>query len=211
MAYNTREDWLIAAVELLRPHFKKAGYEIPGVRVSCGWPVKGGLGTKKKVLGQCWSHEAASDGKFQIFVSPTIEDTEGDDYAVLPVFIHELCHACVGIEAKHGADFKACATGVGLTGKMTSTVPSDELKPLMATWRSVLGAYPHVKLDPKMSPVKKQTTRMFKCECRVETCGYTVRISRKWLDDVGVPHCPKHGKMESDYIPNEGEEDGSGE
>lgn len=205
MKYETREDWLVAAVEVLRPHFEKIGYKIPALRVSCGWPHAGGLGAKKKVLGQCWTHEASADGKFSIFVSPTIEDDPKEDYAALPVFIHEICHACVGIEAKHGAEFKKCAEGVGLTGKMTSTVPGDDLKLRMAEWRTELGPYPHVKLNPEMRPTKKQTTRMFKCECKVETCGYQLRISRKWLDDVGNPHCPKHGRMESDYIGSEGE------
>jgi hypothetical protein len=29
---------------------------------------------------------------------------------------------------------------------------------------------------------------MLKCEC--STCGYTVRITRKWLDAAGPPICP---------------------
>jgi len=30
-----------------------------------------------------------------------------------------------------------------------------------------------------------------------ETCGYTARVSRKWLD-VGAPHCPDHGAMQEE-------------
>lgn len=26
-------------------------------------------------------------------------------------------------------------------------------------------------------------------------CAYTVRLTRKWLEDVGPPHCPDHGEM----------------
>jgi hypothetical protein len=34
----------------------------------------------------------------------------------------------------------------------------------------------------------KQGTRMLKCDC--SACGYTVRITRKWLDAAGPPICP---------------------
>lgn len=200
--YKTREEWLTAAVKLMEPHFKKASYTIPEVRVSVGFSLRSGL----KAAGCCWAAEAASDKRPQIFVSPTQNDEPSNEYAVLPVLVHELVHAVVGIEAKHGPDFKACAEAVGLTGKMTSTVASDDLKPTLALWREQLGPYPHVILDPKRSPKKKQTTRMFKCECKCggedNACGYMVRISRKWIDEIGVPRCPKHGKtLECDYIP----------
>ncbi len=34
---------------------------------------------------------------------------------------------------------------------------------------------------------------MLKADCAA--CGYTVRVTRKWLDRVGAPCCPKHGAM----------------
>jgi hypothetical protein len=37
-----------------------------------------------------------------------------------------------------------------------------------------------------------------KAECG--DCGYTVRVTRKWVDDAGAPHCPKHGAMQVDGI-----------
>ena len=50
------------------------------------------------------------------------------------------------------------------------------------------------KTTPGTTP--KQTTRQFKAQC--ETCGYTIRISRKWLAEVGAPDCPAgHGKLYS--------------
>ncbi len=197
MKFNTREDWLIAAVKVMTPHFEKQGWKIPSVRVSVGWGFRGGL----KVGGQCWDAKASSDGVHQIFVSPNRMDDPADPFAVLPILAHEVCHAVVGIEAAHGPEFRKIATSIGLTGKMTSTVPGDDMQPTLAEWRLELGEYPHAKLDPGMSPKKKQTTRMVKCECKSEDCGFLVRTSRKWIDDVGVPHCPKHGKMECDYIP----------
>lgn len=41
----------------------------------------------------------------------------------------------------------------------------------------------------------KQTTRMKKAECG--QCGYTVRLSAKWLE-VGPPGCPQHGPMDTE-------------
>jgi len=32
----------------------------------------------------------------------------------------------------------------------------------------------------------KQTTRLVKCVC--PDCGYTIRVTRKWLD-TGLPYC----------------------
>lgn len=210
MEYKTREEWLEAAVHVMTPHFEAQGWKIPKVRVSVGWGFRGGL----KVGGQCWDSKASSDGVHQIFVSPNRLDDPKDPYSALAILAHEVCHAVAGIEAAHGPEFKKVATSIGLTGKMTSTVPSDDMQPTLAQWRLALGPYPHAKLDPGMSPKKKQTTRMVKCECKKPgdsedgTCGFMCRTSRKWIDDVGVPHCPKHGKMECDYIPPTDEEEG---
>jgi hypothetical protein len=35
---------------------------------------------------------------------------------------------------------------------------------------------------------KKQTTRLLKCECA--ECGYTARVTAKWIKDSGAPMCP---------------------
>ena len=35
---------------------------------------------------------------------------------------------------------------------------------------------------------EKQGTRLLKCQCA--TCGYTVRVTRKWLGLAGPPICP---------------------
>lgn len=205
--YQTREQWLIAAISEMTPLFEAAGYKIPEVRVTCGWPSRGGTSAKKRTLGQCWDGEAAADGQNQIFISPFIENTE-EDYSVLPVLVHEVVHAVVGVAAKHGKIFRKCAEAVGLTGKMTSTVPGDALKETIKKWQGVLGEYPHAKLDPRQSPVKKQTTRMIKMTCK--ECGYVARTSRKWLDEVGAAHCPKHGVMEFE-LPAGDDDGGEGE
>jgi len=47
----------------------------------------------------------------------------------------------------------------------------------------------------------KQSTRLLKAACEhrdegADACGYTVRVTRKWVDQLGAPHCPVHGAME---------------
>jgi hypothetical protein len=203
MKFKTREEYLVQAVELMRPLFESKDYKIPALHVTCGWPSTGALSPKSKRIGECWDSKASADGKHQIFISPWLQ--KNDDAGPLSTLVHEVVHAVVGLAAKHGKLFKECATAVGLEGKMTSTHAGAELMEIIKQWELELGEYPHAKLDPGARPTKKQTTRMFKCECR--QCGYVVRTARKWLEEIGIPHCPKHGRMESDYI----QEDGGGE
>ena len=36
--HATREQYLMAATDLLKPRFRQAGHDLPPVRVSVGWP-----------------------------------------------------------------------------------------------------------------------------------------------------------------------------
>jgi hypothetical protein len=179
----SREDWLNAAIAALRPLFSARGYTVPDkVRVSCGWTSKGSRGTR---IGECWPSESSKDGAFEVFISPKI-DAQLDVVAIL---VHELVHPTVGLKEKHNRRFKKCATAMNLTGKMTATVPDEQftanvLNPVLA---KIGVPYPHGALSH--NPLSKtQTTRMLKCECK--DCGYTVRTTAKWLDEVGAPLCP---------------------
>lgn len=203
--YETREQWLLAAIELLKPRFEKISKIVPPIRVSTGWPSARGLSAKRRTIGQCWSSESAKDGIPQIFMSPWIDGTEVLGFnGIISTLAHEVCHAVAGQKAGHGKDFRRVAEGIGLEGKMTecgfADEKNEELKPIV----DALGPFPHAKLDAALSPKKKQGTRMVKCEC-VE-CGFIVRTSNKWLTDVGAPHCPKHGAMRHDGAEQEEDE-----
>lgn len=202
----TRELWLQKAVHAMEPLFSAKGYSIPAVRVSCGWPSSRGTGSKKAAIGECWDKSASSDEVAQIFISPRIKD-EVDPCGVLATLVHEVVHAVVGHEAKHGKVFGKCARAVGLVGKLTATAAGDELKEMMQGWMKEIGGYPHAVLNPSMRPVKKQTTRMVKCEC--EACGYIVRTSMKWIDEAGAPLCPCN-KQAMKFEAPEGEDDDEG-
>lgn len=181
-ADNTnRESYLIDSIELLRDLFRQCGTEIPPVRVSVGWPgMRGGV----KRLGSCWKREASSDGAFQIFVSPVIDEST----QALGALVHELCHACTDCEG-HNHEFKVIARALGLEGKLTTTYPGpvllDRLNGLVI---DKLGKYPHAALTPDKSGEKKQGTRMVKCVC--PESGYTVRTTRTWIDTYGPPLSP---------------------
>lgn len=49
---STREQWLEAALDAVRPIFVERGYRLPACRVSCGFASSG---TRNGHIGQCWS------------------------------------------------------------------------------------------------------------------------------------------------------------
>ncbi len=177
-----REYWLANAVAKLKSGlFQDAGYSIPQVKVSVGFP---GGGSAKKRIGEFWTPDASDDKIGSVFISPILDDAS----RVLDVLVHELVHAVVGVKAGHGPVFRKCAVAVGLTGKMTATTAGEDLKPKLSELIKELGSYPHAKLNLQMRPTKKQTTRMIKMSC--ESCEYIVRTSQKNIDQHGPVTCP---------------------
>ena len=188
---KTREQWLLQAVKALEPDFKKAGVELPPVRVSIGWP--GGRGNKQHVIGQCWMSAAVADGQPAIFISPALSEEKPE--RILGVLIHELVHA-VG-NYGHKGQFSRLAKQMGLTPPWTATGESEPLKERLARLAKRLGPFPHAVVDPGhglvgTGPARPpvQTTRMLKLAC--PECGYTVRTTAKWIS-VGLPICPVEG------------------
>ena len=183
-----REEWLTQAVEELRTEFHHVSCILPEkIRVTCGWPSKGGRGKKKRTTGECWRDRASGDKHFEIFISP-MEDNPLD---VLGILVHELVHTATPGEG-HKKPFRDVATAVGLEGKMTATTSSEQLLARLTRLKDRLGLYPHAALNPDDS--NKQTTRMLKIEC--PQCGWMARTSQKWMD-LGLPTCACGKKMES--------------
>lgn len=185
----TREQWLQSAISDLRPDIKHAGLILPRiVHVSIGFPSTRALVSSRRRLGECWQGEASRDGNPHIYISPVIESgTE-----VLAALIHELVHAA-GIRG-HMADFKRPALALGLTGKMTSTVPGPDLTSRLNDLIRQLGKYPHNVLDPQVRPTKKQSTRLLKATC--EECEAIIRVTGKVVNDPGLPTCACGGMFE---------------
>lgn len=198
---RTREDWLLDAYEALRAWFREqAEVTLPEmIRISAGF----GYHAKAEngvILGQTWASWKSADKVHQVFVSPEI----ADPVQVLAILVHEVVHVVDDCAHGHGKEFKALATQVGLTDRMTEVHITTKLRDYLDILAIELGAYPHTALQvhrvreltaPDGTPItdrgtsgpKKQNARMIKIECPVD--GYTVRTTAKWID-VGLPSCP---------------------
>ena len=185
---NTREAWLLNAVEKLKPLFKMQGYDVPQVQVSCGFTSSG----KNRHAGECWSTTATKAVINEIYISPKYEDA----VEVMDILVHELVHAVDNCEHKHGAEFKKIALAVGLEGKMRSASAGVKLKNELVEIAKSLNPYPHVKLNvPTIIRIYKPRPK-----ARCSECGYEIGIFKKW-QHLGAPICPVH-KIEMDQIGN---------
>jgi len=190
-----REQWLTDAITMLRPDFKAIGLQIPAeVRVSCGWSSKGAKGKAGlSRIGECWSPASSSAGYHEIFISPIIDDA----LLVAATLVHELVHACIGVEQKHGKVFGKFARKIGLKAPMKATTAGPKLTERLTELVRINGEYPHARMEALTNGKKKQATRMLKVSC--PTCGYTVRIAAKWLEE-GFPTCPCGTEMKADEV-----------
>ncbi len=150
-----RETWLEKFTDqFLLDHFKNAGYEINSelrskLKFSCS--LTSGRGSKNaRAIGLHFDPKASKGAFHEIMISPIIEDSA----RVADILIHEIVHAVVGNQAGHGKAFKRCALAVGLTGKMTATIASEDLKSKLDSWIESFGKYPHREL---MLSGKKQS------------------------------------------------------
>jgi hypothetical protein len=193
--YDTREAWLSEAVTRLKQNVFPASIEIPVVRVSIGWPSKGGLSKKNRTIGECWKYSVSAEKIPQIFISPTLDDT----ITILATLVHELIHAWDDCESGHKGKFAKAARQVGLEGKLTATHVSVG----SALWTQLdaisegLGKFPHgaLVMTELEQQRPKQTTRMLKLVAP-DCCGYTARTTAKWINEVGFPSCPHGVEME---------------
>ena len=131
-----REAWLQEAVRRLEPIFSKAGYAIPPVRVSCGFPASS---SPRTTLGQCWPRERSGDGVNEIFISPKLDEP----VQLLDTLVHELCHAVDDCFSGHGEDFKGIAQALGLEGPARMAHASEALVVRLMMIGQELGPYPH--------------------------------------------------------------------
>lgn len=182
---DSREDWLNAAVQELRPQFAKAGYVLPEkIHVSCGWPGGGG-GRKNKRIGECWDPGASGDGHFEMFMSPVLADSS----RVLDVLVHELVHVAVGLKAGHRAPFAKCAAAMYLQAPWTATTaaPGFDTEIEAPVLKALGCAYPHAAMvRGEHTGPKKQGARLIKVTCAADGaaggCGAVFRITRTWID-----------------------------
>lgn len=179
----TREEWLNAFAKRAIPQFTEKGYEVPdNIRMSVGFPS---TGKKGKRIGECWSSVCSKDKFFEIFIHPSLDDS----IRVAGVLTHEIVHAVVGLEAKHGAPFRNCATAMGLEGKMTATTEGPEFHKWAGPILDLLGPIPHGAMDVMQTPrtPSESANRHIKCECG---CGIKFRMSRSTIESIENIRCP---------------------
>jgi hypothetical protein len=183
MTYTTREAWLQEAASRLRSRFNGLDAQpVEKVEAIVSWP--NGSNT---AIGQCFpgSHWT-EDGTTYVTVSPVLGD---DPTRVLDVLLHEMVHAC-GILG-HGKDFRKVATAVGLTGKMTATIATDELRAELEVLAEELGPYPHVIMSPRGGEPKKTKKKgnQRKLVSPIDP-DYIVYMLPGKLEKYGPPVCP---------------------
>ena len=178
--HSTRESWLLAAVDLIRPIFEAKRHQIPlDVMVSCGFAS---TGTRSHHIGQCWSRNSSTNDKNQVFISPTLIEPVD----VLDTLVHELVHAVDDCKHMHGKEFKKIALSLGMKGPMRSACAGPELKSVLEKIAHQLGHYPHGGLKVTH---KKGSSRA-RARARCAECGFQVPMYRKFLA-YGPPLCPK--------------------
>jgi hypothetical protein len=195
---QTREQWLNNLAQRMAPLYASLGAGLPKrVRIAIGFTS---TGRKFNRLGECWDNQCSADGHFEIFIRPDLaESADTMPMQIAAILAHELTHAAVGIAAKLGRAFAKVAKGLGLTGKMRSTVRGPEFEQAIAPLLLAVGPLPHGRLNAGglSTRPKKQDSRYLKATC--EECGYTVRVIRKWLE-IGLPKCPEHGDLVPDGV-----------
>src|SRR5437868_1346488 len=94
LIYDTREAWLTAAVNAIRPRFEALGHEVPAFRVSVGFPKGTGAEVAGVIYGVTYNSYYVADGAYEVFISPEDADTVN---MILTVW-HEMIHVTAGLD-----------------------------------------------------------------------------------------------------------------
>lgn len=176
--YSTREEWLTAALALVRAAVPGIGNQ--RIRITCGFPS---TYTRSGTLAECWPDNASKDGTWEVMISPTV---------ALPVEVFVLVasqalHTVPGGASRTSNSYRTACMELGLapTDEAWKALQgTEDFWALFGTALEDLGPYPHAEV---MAAQKKtQSTRMLKLTCPL--CGYTLRTSAKWIA-TGLPVC----------------------
>ena len=196
-----RETWLNAmAKELKRLVFApaKIKLDLRKVKISVGYPPKGGAKKGYKTIGVCFARVCSDANVNEIFINPCLDKSQVTKVA--GVLVHELIHAVDDCKNGHKAPFRKMAIACGLTGKMTATTETPELAETIKKIEKKIGKYPHKKLNYEIGR-KKQSTRNLKIECPkcADIDPYFVRMSRTMYEKA-APNCGVCGSQMTDDI-----------
>lgn len=179
--HETREGWLTAARDLCIERIFADELKSP-TTVACGWP---GGKSPLKTIGQCFPPEWAANGTTHIWISPALHDPVN----VLETLVHELIHAIIGCDKKHGRHFRKAMEEVGLEGKPTATVAGEDLREQLLEIADELGPYPHDRIAWRTKAKSERKSTRVKLVSPVDP-DYVVHIVPARLEEYGAPLCP---------------------
>lgn len=176
-----REQWLLLAVDALKPVFKKKCQIVLPKNIKCTMSFPLGR-SAHKVVGQCLSEKISSGQKIEILINPTFDDP----VEIISTLAHELIHAWDGNKNGHKGPFVRVAKDFGFMSPWPQTSETLELLIEFKAIVRKLPKFPHNKISP-IRRGKKQTTRMIKLEC--DQCGFICRASQTAIVASGLPIC----------------------
>mgnify|MGYP003636127368 FL=1 len=133
---------------------------------------------------------------------------KADSMRVADILLHEIIHTLCP-HAGHKGAFRAIALKMGLTGKMTATVATEDLSNrIKAEIVDIVGKYPHAAVQLVPRGQRGKGSRSIKCQCHNADCLFTMRTTRKWIIKAGFNlACPICHTDEMIIEGNTGEEE----
>lgn len=214
-----REAWLNAVAERMAPRFADLGYPLPAFRVSVGFTSGG---ARSNANAEVWSSKCSADGKFEILIRPDVADAYMAASLLAHELSHAAVGLNEGHKGKFIQVMIGLGLSKPFTSTVPTPAFNDWVEPFVMELgnfphgslnflpsvdvpaigrrkpptKAVEGlrvGMPQEEVREIMTSAKpKEGTRLKKAFC--ETCGYTVRVTQKWIE-VGPPHCPLHGAM----------------
>lgn len=180
---RTGQGWLQVAAKLLHKHvFLKAGYSMPNIVTTFGFPSSQAVSLVRRTAGQCWESSVSENGVNFICISPLIKT----DVERLDILAHEMVHAVDDCKSGHRGNFVKICKAVGLTkGKPTRASAGAALMHIIEQICLELGPCPFTALNytPR---VRKAVKPIHKLEC--PQCQFTCRTSEGNVE-MGLPTC----------------------
>ena len=198
---ENREAWLTETARMIYPvidavaqSFAKDYRPVPFEDFAFACSITSGGSTQmRKVAGEIAYAEGTGNGKHEVRVAPS----QDDSVQVLGVVIHEMIHA-FAIGDGHRGDFARIARFIGLKGKMTATYvekdaeKGDRLRCVVDSIINIVGEYPHQKVRAPVPRGKRGIgSRMLKIVCT--DCDLVMRASGMQAEKIDRCDCPVPG------------------
>ena len=187
--YRTGQEWLQAGAKLLHKHvFSKAGYSMPKIVTTIGFPSHQAVSQVRRSGGQCWASSVSENGVNFICISPLIRT----DVERLDILAHEMAHAVDDCKSGHRGNFVKICNDIGLTkGALSSASAGAALMHVIEQISRELGPCPFTALNytPRVRKAAKPTHKL---EC--PQYKFACRTSEGDVE-VGLPTCACGAKL----------------